>query len=133
MKDGSTRELKTRDTDGLFGQFMTKFQASLVILNGPATGTDCTIDSQRLVIGRGPGVDLALDDSAMSREHAALEFSGRGFQLSDLGSTNGVMVNGSKVTVADLKHADKIHIGEHQFQFVIEERAHTPTHVLPGK
>ena len=58
MKDGSTRELKTRDTDGLFGQFMTKFQASLVILNGPATGTDCTIDSQRLVIGRGPGVDL---------------------------------------------------------------------------
>ena len=133
MQDGSTRELKTRDTDGRFAQFMTRFQASLVILNGPATGTDFAIDSQRLVVGRGPGVDLALEDDAMSREHAVIEFSGRGFQVSDLGSTNGVIVNGSKISVIDLKHADKIQIGEHQFQFVVEERAHTPTHVLPEK
>ena len=131
MRDGSPRELKTGDS--VFAKFMTRFQASIVILNGPATGTDCSVDSQRLVVGRGPGVDLALDDSAMSREHAALEFSGKGFRVSDLDSTNGVEVNGSKITACDLKHGDKINIGEHQFQFVIEERGHTLTHVLPGQ
>ena len=132
MQDGSTRELKVGDKDSVFAKFMTRFQASIVILNGPATGTDCAVDSQRLVIGRGPGVDLAIDDSSISREHAVVEFSGQGFRISDLGSTNGIVVNGSNVSVSDLKHSDKFQIGEHQFQFVVEERSHTPTHVLPG-
>ena len=132
MRDGSTKQLETKDRNAVFSQFISRFQASIVILNGPAKGTDYTLDAAKTVIGRGPGVDLAFEDDAMSREHASLEFSGKGFQISDLGSTNGIQVNGAAAKAADLKHGDKFQVGEHLFQFVVEQRSNPTTHVVSG-
>jgi pSer/pThr/pTyr-binding forkhead associated (FHA) protein len=68
----------------------------------------------------------------MSKEHAALEFSGGGIRLRDLGSMNGLRVNGGATKVADLKNGDRFQIGEHEFQFVLEQRRRQPrTYVLP--
>jgi len=51
----------------------------------------------------------------------------------DLGSTNGVLVNGTRAPAADLKHADVVTIGEHEFQVVVESRERSaPTHDLSG-
>jgi pSer/pThr/pTyr-binding forkhead associated (FHA) protein len=68
----------------------------------------------------------------MSKEHAALEFANGGIRLRDLGSMNGTRLNDSEVRAADLKNGDRIQLGEHAFQFVLEKRAKQPrTYVLP--
>jgi pSer/pThr/pTyr-binding forkhead associated (FHA) protein len=132
MRDGQTREMKAAGSNSVFSQFLSKFQASIVILSGAAKGTEHTLDSERVTIGRGPGVDLAFDDSAMSREHAAIEFGSGGFRLRDLGSTNGTLLNGGEVKASELKHKDKFQVGEYLFQFVVEERKNAvPTYELP--
>jgi pSer/pThr/pTyr-binding forkhead associated (FHA) protein len=79
-----------------------------------------------VTLGRGPGVDLAFDDPAMSRQHAAIDFAEGAFRVHDLGSTNGLRVNGSRVQVSDLVHGDRIEFGTQVFQLVIDEREDTP-------
>jgi pSer/pThr/pTyr-binding forkhead associated (FHA) protein len=131
MRDGETREMQAEGANTVFSQFLSRFQPAIVILSGAAKGTEYAIDSDRVTMGRGPGVDLAFDDSAMSREHLAIEFTSGGFRIRDLGSTNGTLLNGGELKVGELKHADKFQIGEHLFQLVIEERQKsTPTHVI---
>lgn len=51
----------------------------------------------RYVIGRGAGVDLALDHGDVSRRHAELEIRPDGARVRDLGSKNGVRVEGQAI------------------------------------
>lgn len=122
MRDGETREIRAEGANAVFAEFLTRYQPTIVMLSGPAQGTEYTLDHARVTLGRGPGVDLAFEDSAMSREHAAIEFVANGFRLRDQGSTNGTLLNGAEVRSAAIKHGDKFQLGEHLFQFVIEER-----------
>ncbi len=132
MRDGRTREMDAAEGNAIFAEFLRKFQASLVRLAGGPKGTEYAIDREQVTLGRGPGVDLAFDDSAMSSQHAAVEFRSGGFQLRDLGSTNGTLLNGDAVQVGKLKHGDRFQLGEHLFQLVIEERdSDGSTYVLP--
>ena len=62
----------------------------------------------------------------MSRQHAAIEFSGEGFRLRDLGSTNGTTLNGQPVQSAELRHGDRFEIGGRSFMLAIEERELEP-------
>ena len=132
MRDGSTRQVKAGERNAVFSEFLARYRPSLVILSGGAKGTEYTIDQPRTSLGRGPGVDLAFDDSSMSREHAAIEFGSKGFRLRDLGSTNGTLLNGGECKVGELKHGDKFQIGEHLFQVIFDERSSTPVTFLLG-
>ena len=122
MRDGRTRQMERSGSGSGAEEFFSRFRAAIVILSGGASGSEYALDQSRISLGRGPGVDLAFDDSAMSREHAIVEFYGEGFRIRDLGSTNGVIVNGSPVQVCKLKHGDRFDLGDHRFQYVIEER-----------
>lgn len=51
------------------------------------------LKSSRTVIGRDPSCDITVNDTAMSRSHAAVDLLGRGYFLTDLGSTNGTYVD----------------------------------------
>lgn len=64
-------------------------------------------------IGRAHDVDLRVDDTAVSRNHAELRRlpEGRGHLLIDLGSTNGTSVNGRKVSTWELREGDRIQVG----------------------
>ena len=62
--------------------FLTRYRPALVILSGEARGLEYRLDQPRTAVGRGPGVDLALDDASLRTRHALVEFSGRGFVLS---------------------------------------------------
>ena len=55
----------------------------------------------------------------MSRQHASLKWSGSGFALVDLQSTNGTYVNGGKATSIRLLDGDRIRIGPHDLQYVV--------------
>ena len=48
-------------------------------------------------IGRAPGNDLVVPSLSISRRHARLMRTASGFELVDLGSTNGIHVNGRRV------------------------------------
>jgi pSer/pThr/pTyr-binding forkhead associated (FHA) protein len=42
--------------------------------------------------------------------------------VEDLGSTNGTLVNGSKIDRAQIKHGDVVKIGQHEFEFIDENQ-----------
>jgi pSer/pThr/pTyr-binding forkhead associated (FHA) protein len=128
MKDGHTRKLARSEVQRSL--FLARYSASLVVLEGPAAGNEHVLDREHVSLGRGPGVDLVFADDAMSREHAVLELQADGYRLRDLGSTNGLRVNGSRVSAADLKHADRIEVGEHVLQYVVERRERVGTYDL---
>lgn len=68
-----------------------------------------------LVIGRGTEADLRINDPGISRRHAEIVVSGQGedqrVSINDLGSTNGILVNGHRVRQADLSDGSRIDIG----------------------
>ena len=132
MRDGRTRKLGVGDAKQTVAESLARWQASIVIVSGGATGCEYLLDRETTSLGRGPGVVLAFDDPAMSRAHAAIEFAGDGFRIRDLGSTNGVSINGCQLKVGDLKHGDRLQFGGHVFQFVLEKRERKPkTYLLP--
>jgi len=131
LKEGHTRKLQRSEV--AVGVFLVRYRPSLIVVEGNAVGSEYALEAPSCTIGRGPGVDIALPDDAMSRTHAALEAGRDGFRIRDMGSTNGVSVNGHPVTAADLKHGDRIQLGEHTLQYVVEERERVGTYDLSGE
>jgi pSer/pThr/pTyr-binding forkhead associated (FHA) protein len=126
MSDGSTRKIQRRGGNGPGAAFLAKVRVTLVQVSGGAAGSEYDLTQRRLTLGRGPNADLAFDDSAMSRQHAALELTEEGYKLLDLGSTNGVLINGAPTSEALLKHSDRFQLGDHVFQYVLDERERSP-------
>jgi pSer/pThr/pTyr-binding forkhead associated (FHA) protein len=130
MRDGKTRrtELLTPRANGF-----EQWAGTLVVLEGKvAAGTEYPITQACVRIGRGADVDLEIDDEEMSSAHASISFEVGAFHLTDLGSTNGTWVNGSKVVTQKLSHGDRIRIGGHVLQLVMEKREAAPrVYVLP--
>jgi len=134
MRDGHTVKQRARPggPGGDLASFLERYEPTLVVVRGHAAGEEHVLDRDKLVLGRGPGVDLVFDDSEMSSEHAALEFTGQGFRLCDLGSTNGSFVNGKPVQAKDLVSGDRIELGRHLLQLRLEERPRVPkVHLVP--
>ena len=126
MRDGKTLKRAAAAGAPRLQDFLDRYAAKITVVSGPGAGTGFTIDRERIIVGRGPGVDRAFDDSAMSRQHAAIEFCGTGFRLRDLGSTNGTTLNGAAVLSAELRHGDRFQIGSRQFLIALEARELEP-------
>ena len=63
-------------------------------------------------MGRAPGVDFVVDAALVSRVHCRFTISSANeLELEDLGSTNGTVVNGKRVTKAMLSNGDQVTIG----------------------
>jgi hypothetical protein len=80
-------------------------------------GRKYEIDKRRTVIGRSQGTDIRLQDPNVSRRHAEVRREGADYWVVDLGSTNGLEVNGSRVERAKLEPGDSITIGESTLVF----------------
>ncbi len=127
MRDARTRELGAKQQgSGSLEDYQKHFRATVVMVRGAGTGSEFSLDRSRVVIGRGETARLRFDDEAMSREHAALEFTGDGFRIRDLASRNGTWLNGAEIELSELKHGDHIGLGEHAFQLVIEACRNAP-------
>jgi two-component system cell cycle response regulator len=84
----------------------------LTILEGLNAGQVFTLDRDETFLGRGRDAHVHLDDIGISRKHARIvRVEGRRHVLEDLGSTNGVFVNGSKIDRASLASGDRVQIG----------------------
>jgi len=71
----------------------------------------------RTSVGRGKSSDVVLHDSSVSREHAEIVVRGAEILVRDLDSTNGVMVNGSRVREQELAPGDRVRFGNAELRF----------------
>ncbi len=87
--------------------------ASLIHIypTGPGMGSRYTLGDQPVVIGRGDGCDIRIDDQSVSRQHARLQPGADGYYAVDLGSTNGTFVNDAPASMCKLKDGDYLRVG----------------------
>jgi putative nucleotidyltransferase with HDIG domain len=84
---------------------------------GPNRPVICVSPGQSKVIGRSADADAVLDEPSLSRHHAKLSMAQDGsVTVEDLGSTNGVFVNGSQRRVATLVPGDEVRLGSFEFK-----------------
>jgi chromosome segregation ATPase len=72
-------------------------------------------------VGRTPDNDLQIDAKFISRHHAVILAGPAQTVIEDLSSTNGVQVNGRRVTRQILKDGDSVSIGRQQYRFVVRK------------
>jgi pSer/pThr/pTyr-binding forkhead associated (FHA) protein len=72
---------------------------------------------ERMTIGRSRECEIVVDDPNVSRQHAELRKTIEGWMVVDLGSTNGVKVNGRRVREEVLRPGDKITLGLVELEF----------------
>ena len=72
-----------------------------------------------VVLGRGEGVEIRLDDPFASSRHARIGRQGDVLVLEDLGSTNGTYLNGEPLSGPQPLHpGDRIRIGDNEFSYL---------------
>jgi hypothetical protein len=78
------------------------------------------LSGNRVVVGRSREADVVLADPNISRRHAELRRDEGGWQIVDLGSTNGIKVNGRRVDQQALRPGDQITIGVTDLTFELD-------------
>ena len=76
------------------------------------------VPEARLVIGRSQDCDLAIDSAEISGQHAAIITVVNDHFLEDLGSTNGTLVNGKRITRHLLEHNDVVFLGSYRVKYM---------------
>jgi hypothetical protein len=74
-------------------------------------GTRHPLRAPGLVVGRGTEADLRINDPGVSRRHIEFVVNGEDLEVVDLGSTNGMLVDGTKVGRAGLRDGTEVKIG----------------------
>lgn len=91
--------------------------AELILLEGGRPSRTYPLDKDVVTVGRLPECDVVLSDPGASRRHAEIRRTDGQFVLSDLGSTNGTLVNESPVSRQVLQEGDRITIGRTVLEF----------------
>jgi predicted Zn finger-like uncharacterized protein len=96
---------------------------SLAIIAGPDAGSVYRVEKPRATVGRS-NADLTLNDTEASRVHAAVEVRDTVILLRDLGSTNGTLVDGQKITDAvELQDKSEFQVGATTLMLIVTEDA----------
>jgi len=84
-------------------------------------GRTSVLGGKGAVLGRSREADVQVDDPNVSRKHAEVRPSGASWTVRDLGSTNGVKVNGRRISGAQsLRDGDRITLGTSEIVFQLE-------------
>ncbi len=85
---------------------------------GSSPRREYSLDKPTIAIGSHPSNDVVIDDTTVSRRHATITRKPDGFELADLGSTNGTFVNGRQIRKPiAVKSGDEIKFGSARFAF----------------
>ena len=79
------------------------------------------LDRRVVSLGRGSDNDIAIDCGSVSVRHAEMVRVDGGYEIRDLGSTNGTKSDGERKTVSPLKSGSIVHLGDVAFEFQLSE------------
>jgi hypothetical protein len=91
----------------------------LLIQSGEGGREIVHVLGRKTSIGRTPENDMQIDAKYVSRHHAVILVGPSYAVIEDLNSTNGVLVNGRRVTRHTLKDGDQVAIGRAQYRFAV--------------
>jgi pSer/pThr/pTyr-binding forkhead associated (FHA) protein len=80
-------------------------------------GTRHQIPPDGAVLGRSRDCEITIEDPNVSRRHAQVRLENGSWSIADLGSTNGIEVNGERVDQAMLESGDRIVLGRTELVF----------------
>jgi pSer/pThr/pTyr-binding forkhead associated (FHA) protein len=95
--------------------------AKLVIVGSRIATREFALNRDRITIGRRADHDLCLPFPEVSADHAEIVTVGADSFLHDLGSTNGTLVNGNRVTKHFLRDHDRIDIAKHELVYLTND------------
>jgi pSer/pThr/pTyr-binding forkhead associated (FHA) protein len=99
-------------------------QAQLKVAKGSSSGKLFRIDGQQFIIGRATGCHLRPQSDAISRQHCAFIVKDGHLYVKDLGSRNGTMLNGAKLSSASqVKNGDQVQVGPLHLEVVLTDSA----------
>ncbi|HWI54512.1 MAG TPA: DUF3662 and FHA domain-containing protein [Desulfobacteria bacterium] len=87
------------------------FTAELLLKTGTKGGEKFALGKQGVIIGRRKTNEIYIEDANVSRSHASIDYSEGSHFITDLGSTNGTFVNGSRVSRVKLETGNVIKVG----------------------
>jgi pSer/pThr/pTyr-binding forkhead associated (FHA) protein len=94
--------------------------AMLVIKRGPNAGSRFPLHQAVTSTGRDPRSDIFLDDVTVTRRHTEFRSERGELQVVDIGSLNGVYVNGQPIEWAVLTNGDEIQMGKFRLVLLIK-------------
>ena len=80
--------------------------AMLLVRGGKTEGESIPLNEGMTIIGRSSVSDMVVDEPSVSRQDAAVRGDSQGFWLMDLGSRNGMFINGNSVGADPQKHTN---------------------------
>lgn len=92
----------------------------LEFIGGPLTGQTVPLRDEVTTIGSVAGNTVVLSDPAVSRKHLGIRRVGDRYELADLGSTNGVYVNGHRMGKKMLDPGDIMRVGNTEMVFRVQ-------------
>ena len=106
-----------REPEPLDEHVPAQLRRAMVIVDGKRM----VVGAEGAVLGRSRDCDIVLADANVSRHHAEIRPSADGWTIADMGSTNGVAINGRKVAhPAPLRTGDEVELGTSTLRFELE-------------
>ena len=97
------------------------------MIAGPSKDSTIPLPEGEATVGRDPANVVAVIDPSVSRKHCLLRREDGRFQIKDLESRNGTVVNGLPVKEQWLRHGDEIATGDSVFLFLLDEDEQSPS------
>ena len=91
-----------------------------IFTSGPLNGQNINVEHD-ITLGRGESNEIHIPDQLISVIHCQIHFEEHGPMIKDLGSTNGLRVNGERIVSTDLKDGDNVGIGHSNFRVEISQ------------
>ena len=92
-------------------------KTKLLVVSGQLQGREFIIAKDLFTLGSGAHNDLVLNDTTISKRHCEISVDGDGYQIRDLESTNGTIIQGVKVSSAFLTPGAEIQLGKTRLVF----------------
>ena len=89
----------------------------LVVIGGKRPGQEIAVSGPEFIVGRAPECKLRPNSDMVSRRHCMISIEDGKATIRDLGSRNGTVLNGQKITdEQELKTGDKVKVGPLEFE-----------------
>jgi predicted component of type VI protein secretion system len=103
------------------GDNVTNALMATVKRDGTTIGQHAFFQRRNIVIGRNYSSDIVLDDPTISRMHAEISCEDGAYFVNDLGSVNGIYVNGEREQRLPLHHRDVVAIGDYEIELTFRD------------